>query len=311
MDTQSVALAVRLQLEEIESLKEGQKGKHPEGEVPDHEYALELYEQELVNQNLLLSDRRIAYSISQAVHSDADVIGAIQVEENDSRRDHQLACTLGGVAQPTTNQTKEDFAYIDVDDKLVQHLSRLNKCEELLTGGMSRVENPTASSSRSGIDLPIRSGPRKVTCTACQDDKPFFDVITSDESLFPPRCCRQNIPVALANDFLSQDLLLKFRAKSIEFSTPNRTYCYRDSCSAFIPPSRIHGDIGTCPSCLHETCTLCKQDSHTGDCPADTALQSLLDLATAEGWRRCNGCRRVVELNTGCNHITSVPHLSF
>jgi hypothetical protein len=378
MVSESEALLFRLQLEEIEALKAAQKGKHLEGRGTDHEYALELYEQELANQDLLMSDRQFADIMSEGVQSDADVIGAIQVEENDSRREHRLAgSTLSGAAQ-STKSAKEDNAYVHLEDRFAEQLSRLSQFEDLLglprsswesltasssreatkpakedsadTGfenklaqdlsilnkvkisygiPTSRLESLTASSSRSGVDLRTLSGPRKIVCTACQDEKHFVDTAqvpcghhycrtcisklfedaVSDESLFPPRCCRQNIPLSSATHFLAPALLLKFRAKSIEFSTPNRTYCHRESCSAFIPPSRIHGHTGRCPSCFHETCTLCKQNSHTGDCPTDTGLQSLLELSTSEGWQRCYSCRRVVELDTGCNHITSVfPH---
>jgi hypothetical protein len=50
---------------------------------------------------------------------------------------------------------------------------------------------------------------------------------------------------------------------------------------------------------------VCKAN-HTGDCPEDVGLQQVLDAAQEYGWQRCYNCRRVVELDIGCNHITSV-----
>jgi hypothetical protein len=36
------------------------------------------------------------------------------------------------------------------------------------------------------------------------------------------------------------------------------------------------------------------------------ALQQALDAAEEHGWQRCFNCRRLVELEIGCNHITLV-----
>jgi hypothetical protein len=32
-------------------------------------------------------------------------------------------------------------------------------------------------------------------------------------------------------------------------------------------------------------------------------------LAAAMGWQRCNACKSVVELSTGCNHMSEYRHL--
>jgi hypothetical protein len=49
---------------------------------------------------------------------------------------------------------------------------------------------------------------------------------------------------------------------------------------------------------------MCKRTAHLGDCPSDSTLQEVLALAAENGWRRCDGCKVVVELTMGCNHIT-------
>jgi len=132
----------------------------------------------------------------------------------------------------------------------------------------------------------------------------LFEASFTDESLFPPRCCRQNISVNNITSFLDVTLISQYEAKSIEFSTPNRTYCSLQTCSAFIRPDQITANVGTCRSCETRTCTTCKGAAHTGDCPDDPALQETLALAQREGWRRCGSCQRMVELDTGCNHMT-------
>ena len=324
MDSLSAALAVQLQLNDIEELQNARKGKQPEGDIPDAEHALTLYAEELARAQTLIADRRMGCSMSRAVQSDAGVISSIRGEEDSAFQDRQVAYSLGGLSRPSKPDA-EDFSRVDPTDKLVQQLSLLNMCGDQFdylesnteTVGESSSARPPKGSTSSFI---------KQLCTACQEDKHFFDILrapcghnycrtciaelflasTSDESLFPPRCCRQPIPLSSANPFLHSDLVHTFTAKAVEFSTPNRTYCSRETCSAFIPPTRVVGDVGTCPSCRHQICTLCKQDSHTGDCPQDTALQYLVSLAAENGWMRCYSCHRMVELGIGCNHMTYV-----
>uniref|UniRef100_A0A4E9E185 RING-type domain-containing protein n=1 Tax=Gibberella zeae TaxID=5518 RepID=A0A4E9E185_GIBZA len=105
-----------------------------------------------------------------------------------------------------------------------------------------------------------------------------------DESLFPPKCCGQTIPIKQGRWF-SPQLVGQFQAKKLEFDTPNRTYCSEPSCSTFIPPVFIAGS------------------HHTGVCPSDTASQQFLQLAVQNGWQQCYSCHRVVELDTGCYHM--------
>ena len=71
-----------------------------------------------------------------------------------------------------------------------------------------------------------------------------------DESLMPPRCCQTVIPVELAK--LDATEIQAFREKQLEYSTSNRLYCHRQTCSKFIPPVKIVNDIGTCPEFVFE-----------------------------------------------------------
>ncbi|KAL3454437.1 hypothetical protein BJX65DRAFT_301077 [Aspergillus insuetus] len=161
-------------------------------------------------------------------------------------------------------------------------------------------------------------------CVACQDEVNVFDIATlpcgheycrscvtelfelslTNESLFPPRCCRATIDLDLARIFLTDELVQGYEKKKIEFETPDRTYCHSKTCSAFIPPAFIKRNVATCPQCRFTTCKSCKARAHTGDCPTDTELKSLLDIAKRQGWQRCFSCWRIVELLHGCNHIT-------
>jgi hypothetical protein len=165
---------------------------------------------------------------------------------------------------------------------------------------------------------------RQTRCEACREEKLFFDVARApcgheycreclqqlfessmtDNSLFPPRCCRSAFVLAAVRPFLTSALAKEFQQKELELSTPNRTYCCAPACSAFIPPRDIASDSASCKNCGMITCAICKNAAHDGDCPEDADLQKVLGIANDNGWQRCYSCRRIVELDHGCNHIT-------
>ncbi|THY47994.1 hypothetical protein D6C98_06902 [Aureobasidium pullulans] len=132
----------------------------------------------------------------------------------------------------------------------------------------------------------------------------LFGLCTTDEEVYPPRCCTQTIPLDRVNGGLSRELVETFRAKSIEWETKDRTYCYNTKCAKFIPPEGIVGNTATCQQCYRRTCPSCKTAAHTGDCPRDAAMEQLLEIAEREQWQRCYSCTRLVVLAHGCNHIS-------
>ncbi|THV84119.1 hypothetical protein D6D26_10129 [Aureobasidium pullulans] len=132
----------------------------------------------------------------------------------------------------------------------------------------------------------------------------LFGLCTTDEEVYPPRCCTQTIPLDRVNGGLSRELVETFRAKSIEWEIKDRTYCYNTKCAKFIPPEGIVGNTATCQQCYRRTCPSCKTAAHTGDCPRDAAMEQLLEIAEREQWQRCYSCTRLVVLAHGCNHVS-------
>ncbi|KAG6080471.1 hypothetical protein E4U30_002569 [Claviceps sp. LM220 group G6] len=132
----------------------------------------------------------------------------------------------------------------------------------------------------------------------------LFSAAINDESLFPPRCCKEPIPLDLCEPFLSTTLLRTYEAKKLEYGTLDKTYCHVRTCFTFVPPTFVKDDVATCVKCQSKTCTMCKGETHTDDCPADTLTADFLQIATKNGWKRCYSCRRMVDLDTGCNHIS-------
>ena len=169
---------------------------------------------------------------------------------------------------------------------------------------------------------------RLEVCVACQEEKEARDIAEvpcghfycrecipqllrtamTDESRFPPHCCRQPIPISSVRAIIPTELFEQFEIKRVEWETADRTYCHHPTCSAFIPPRTIASKAAQCPRCENTTCAVCKGAGHgEGSCPEDAGVQEILALATARGWQRCYRCRSVVSLRSGCQHMTYAP----
>jgi len=132
----------------------------------------------------------------------------------------------------------------------------------------------------------------------------LFEDALRDETLFPPRCCRVSIPLHFVKHLLSQESTIRFEEKSLERDDPERTYCAAPTCSQYLLPflnPAVRGRF--CPKCNLWTCILCKKIHYPGQqCPDDK--KEVLKLGKENGWRQCSKCKNLVELGTGCNHIT-------
>jgi hypothetical protein len=175
---------------------------------------------------------------------------------------------------------------------------------------MSRARTHTGGAHRC-IVCQDSKGPKEVFQAHCEHEYcrdclfNLFESSLTDVSLFPPRCCRQEMILESVEGFLGDNELVHlFKQRRIELGTADKTYCHSPTCSAFILPNNIYGDLATCEKCAFVTCAMCKLATHDGDCTADQGLQQILATAAEEGWQRCGKCKRVIELEYGCNHIT-------
>ncbi|KAH7335137.1 hypothetical protein B0J17DRAFT_668835 [Rhizoctonia solani] len=136
----------------------------------------------------------------------------------------------------------------------------------------------------------------------------LFTKTTTDESLFPPKCCNQPIPFEKIRALLSPASIQTFEKKNEEFSTPNRLYCTNETCSNFLGSAssveRDKSDV-ICDKCSTSTCSFCKNESHAAHvpCKSDTATQQVLTLGTQNGWMACPECHHLVEKDGGCNDM--------
>jgi hypothetical protein len=317
IDEQTADLIIRLQRADAESYSSSHKGKSREGEFSDEGLAFQLYKQELES---------IAYAIQTDRQISMDTVSQGYVAKRDCDVAHRLTegAAISNTENPETNskaQLQHDGSLTKLATLYVSGPKESQQVGRLDSGGNGDVEPFSCAATRVNPSSVSR------LCEACWEERKSFDVIRlpcrheycggclediyrasmTDESRYPPRCCRQDIPITLAQPFLSSQLVQDFKKKKIEFETPNRTYCWSPKCSAFICAQNIRGEVATCLDCGSRTCTICKVAAHKGDCPNDTALQQLLRSAAKNGWQRCYSCSRVVELSYGCYHMTSVP----
>ncbi|KAJ5513557.1 Zinc finger RING/FYVE/PHD-type [Penicillium fimorum] len=143
-------------------------------------------------------------------------------------------------------------------------------------------------------------------CKACLI-RLFTDSLR-DESLFPPQCCHKSI--VASEKMLGPALVQKHKEKVIELSDPDRTYCCNPKCAEYLPRKITQNGICKCASCGVRTCRKCKKHAHEGKCvyKPDALLE---ELAECKKWQRCSNCSRLIELSTGCNHITCICKFEF
>ena len=67
------------------------------------------------------------------------------------------------------------------------------------------------------------------------------------------------------------------------------------------------------PGCGARTCSGCKVlvTATTHLCTDDASYRALLALGARQGWSRCPGCSRMIELNLGCYHMTCLCKTEF
>ncbi|KAI9781783.1 MAG: hypothetical protein M1835_004191, partial [Candelina submexicana] len=292
MDDETLSKIIELQLEDVEERLGESKGKHVAGTTSDADIALQIYRDELSNQEVIASDRRMVRSIRHAIQTDRETITQAKSIESNAFRDRELACRLGGVEAPSKTQL-EPFLDSTTNDKE----ESASPLEPFSAWDPSQLEDVAESEDKEGSTSKKGKGGHKTSksqqCVACRESKHVFDIIeapchdlycrecigdlfetaTTDESLFPPRCCRQNIPLDLVKGFLSKALIERIERVTVEYGTPNRTYCVWPTCSAFIPPDRINGDIAVCPdsvTAVPSSATSAAYDGRPANVPSGT-----------------------------------------
>ncbi|KAI9884549.1 MAG: RNA binding protein snu13 [Watsoniomyces obsoletus] len=241
-------------------------------------FAFELYREELNQCMTSITDRRMARSISRAVQDDGPIIINTQVEEDLALQDHELASRIAaGIpcnryrATPPMNKTPIDHLNETTTESILRqfrHLNILPSLERAIDDPFILEvpsqedddvgEGPSHSSSIKGISYSSIS-PQEEECVACMERKPSFEIFKApcshiychrclirlfedaqtDDSLFPPKCCRQQIPLSSVSGIIGGELTSRTEYKTIELETVDRTYCaHRPQCGVFIIPEQ-------------------------------------------------------------------------
>ncbi|KAF2703138.1 hypothetical protein K504DRAFT_444366 [Pleomassaria siparia CBS 279.74] len=330
LDDEIFALA--LQLEELEVHSQSGKGKHAINNPPDIDVAFASFQAELEDYKVFLTDHRLAESMGNAVHTDGALITNIMSQDVQFHEDRNTAIQLSNndpdIEDPPRSIRQELGSGIQDWLSTVSGTLAATSIVDFSDddGDNETKAGPSMSYAERQVDLLGKLSTR-FQCTACMDRFPIARMITAkcshrycdkcmkelfmrstkDEGLYPPRCCKQPIPLQIVAEFLSGDELSAFQLASIEFATVDKVYCSNKLCRTFIPPDHISVglDRATCRKCGHHTCSLCNNTYHTGtDCPDDAALRETRELAKSMEWQTCYRCNRVVDLRSGCNHIT-------
>jgi hypothetical protein len=111
------------------------------------------------------------------------------------------------------------------------------------------------------------------------------------------------------------ELQSKYAGLFVEHSLgpENVVYCPNRVCSNPLVVEMDNEDspFASCPSCSTDICVQCKVRFHHGyDCEEYQQLAAsskddipVLKLAQEKNWKRCPGCKTMVERKEGCNHI--------
>ncbi|GJN87212.1 hypothetical protein Rhopal_000157-T1 [Rhodotorula paludigena] len=312
-DASLVAQLLMGDIAELSRQKEGYKRSASE------RVAIELYRSELRGVLQSAQDDKLARSLARAGRTDSALLDKFAHEEQCARRDRDIAVRLYKVEQ----WRGREYDVKDIEPHVPKPPEvRLDQPEPFVSSPPSSPQAVYQPSQRPQLKSP------KVECIICTDSCPrqatvrvsckekhsycfrcltaLFIAATKDESLFPPSCDGTVIPLDLARPHLTSQELKLYKRKSLEFTCPNRLYCSNARCSAFLGPSQPLKSAIRCGECKSWTCVACKAPWHGqfGLCGASPDDEAAAALQRDFAYKRCPSCHRVVELESGCDHIT-------
>lgn len=330
--------AIRVTIEDVREALE----TVPRDQVGAFEIYLHELDQLLNNRATCELQRKLA---AAALENDLAIDEALRLEQQ-AISDRQVAGRLSGRTATISEEAQEQVRHHEIDNEaMLAHVTNGLSIESdddsttVISDAGQTCSVVTQNSSSTGsveryLDL-LRAEENRpsIICMICEEDyhptvtstlncrhiwcrhclREQFEAATRSESSWPPRCCGQTIAAENIRVLLNPSLLARYAAKSIEWATTNRTYCHENTCSEFILPQTITGRRARCPRCERVTCSECKKAYHVNEpCPEDSENDNILrQMAEENGWPRCPGCDRYVEITHGCNHMTCLCRTQF
>lgn len=223
MDLTTAGLVQEMLLQDIADIEARRKNSEVEGQQPDDVVSFDLLKDELQRMGTTISDRRLAASAALAVYQDEAIISRMQREDAIALRDHQLARRLGGMPETRPEDRRaqqirvenlsENFAKLNVFNQDVYFFDEVDISSAATGSGSGSASAAGSSASFKGKELD--TVPMQV-CVIFDEENHLYDVLqapcdhfycrfcfhslvdasTRDESLFPPRCCLEVIPLS-------------------------------------------------------------------------------------------------------------------
>lgn len=218
VDHPTAELIVQIQLQDAGLFSEVSKSKSRD--PTDEELAFQLQNEQLKAISNFLKDRRIAISFAAAVQADGRILAQTKGEEESRWMDDEHLVSGNDFEAETAGLDDETLAKLEI-----LYVSGLKGYYNTEDGSMTGAETEQAELSAWAAGRPRQLRSQIRQCVACGDDAEFFNVARvpcqheycrsclealfkasiTDESLFPPRCCRQPINLSTARIFLKFD----------------------------------------------------------------------------------------------------------
>ncbi|KAH7916168.1 hypothetical protein BJ138DRAFT_1169480 [Hygrophoropsis aurantiaca] len=338
-DLDTELLIAKLTLQDIDDIESSRKGKGREGApLTDEELAFNEQAESIRNLLNLLADYKFAQSIDGALETDRTHLVTFSVLNDAEEDDHLAALALSrgeNLPPPTVFQQALE------DPSVLLREPRGNS-----TGGTSTGSDFSSSDEEfddSSLEKPQpkprvnqlinrkrltqREIPVRVECIICGDRisstrsfrapcshhyclgciRDLAEASTRDETLYPLRCCKQQLPMDNVMRLLPSPLVDLVQLKSIEFSTPaaSRVYCCNRTCSIYLGGASDDKTDIVCSKCDTAICSACKNPAHPGEeCTDNIMTLEVKALAATQGWQTCPTCNAIIELKQGCYHMT-------
>lgn len=152
-------------------------------------------------------------------------------------------------------------------------------------------------------------------CVECLNN--HFRSGLANKASYPPICCdRLPIDVAAVQGFLDDENMIRYTMVQEEFAAGRPIFCANKECNVDFIGDAAQIDLQSdqrmviCYSCALETCARCRELRYAHadnegvlECPDSLALANVKEIAEEENWRRCPGCRFLVEKIDGCDHM--------
>jgi hypothetical protein len=148
-------------------------------------------------------------------------------------------------------------------------------------------------------------------CVACLRQLLLKAIL--EPSLLPVRCCGIEFDENVSRMVLARADFDRFQTAWAEINASSKMYCPVPTCSQFINLDLVDATVFPCPNCRVGLCKECRAGEHAGmSCTefqesgdrSASEEQRLIELGEQLGWKRCARCGTMVELHTGCNHMT-------